>query len=131
MAAAPGSDVDGDVEMPLVGGQDRASVLLAVDQDVVGALPAYGAHEPFCVTVRRGVLGGVFTTSMPSAVNTASKDLENLASRSRIKNRNDAVRSPRSITTLRACWVVQPAVGWAVTPRICTRRVAISMTNST
>ena len=40
------------VEMPLVGGQDRASVLLAVDQDVVGALPAYGAHEPFCVTVR-------------------------------------------------------------------------------
>src|SRR5258706_2084422 len=26
-----------------------------------------------------------------------------------------AVRSPKSITTLRACWVTQPAVGWAVT----------------
>jgi hypothetical protein len=32
---------------------------------------------------------------------------------------------------LRACWVVHSAVGWAVTPRRCTRRLAISITNST
>jgi hypothetical protein len=32
------------VEMPLVGGQYRASVLLAVDQDVVGG------YQEFCVT---------------------------------------------------------------------------------
>lgn len=30
----------------------------------------------------------------------------------------------------RACWVAQAAVGWAVTPRMCTVRVCTSMTNS-
>ena len=32
---------------------------------------------------------------------------------------------------LRACWVSQAPVGWAVTPRMCTRRVACSMTKKT
>ena len=32
---------------------------------------------------------------------------------------------------LRACWAVQAPSGWAVTPRICTCRVATSMTNRT
>jgi hypothetical protein len=35
----------------LVGGQYRASMLLVVDQDVVGALPADASHEPFGVAV--------------------------------------------------------------------------------
>ena len=35
------------------------------------------------------------------------------------------------MTRLRACCVGQSAVGWAVTPRMCTRRVAISMTKRT
>ena len=39
------------VEVALVGGQYRASMLLVVDQDMVGALPADAAHEPFGVTV--------------------------------------------------------------------------------
>ena len=39
------------VKMPFVGGQDRAGMLFVVDEDVVGALPAYAAHEPLCVTV--------------------------------------------------------------------------------
>jgi hypothetical protein len=34
-----------------------------------------------------GVLGGVLITSMPSAVNTASKDPVNLESRSRIRRK--------------------------------------------
>lgn len=34
-----------------------------------------------------------------------------------------AARSPISHSNCRACWVTQAAVGWAVTPRMCTRRV--------
>jgi hypothetical protein len=37
--------------VPFVGCQDRAGMLFVVDEDVVGALPAYAAHEPLCVTV--------------------------------------------------------------------------------
>ena len=32
---------------------------------------------------------------------------------------------------MRACCAVQALSGWAVTPRMCTRRVATSMTNNT
>jgi integrase-like protein len=56
--------------------------------------------------------------SMPSEVKRASKVLVNLVSRSRIKKRNELICSPRSISRVGAAWVVQAAVGWAVTPRI-------------
>ena len=36
----------------------------------------------------------------------------------------------RSMSRLRACWVSQAPVGCAVTPRMCTRRVACSMTKN-
>jgi hypothetical protein len=39
-----------------------------------------------------------------------------------------APRSPRSMSRLRACWHTQSAVGCAVTPRTCTRRLACSTT---
>jgi len=32
-------------------------------------------------------------------------------------NRNRVARLPRSMTSLRACWVVQGPSGWSVTPR--------------
>jgi hypothetical protein len=67
----------------------------------------------------------------PSEAKIASKVPVNLASRSRIKNRNRVMWSPRSISRLRAAWLVQAAVGCSVTPRICTLRVRISITNST
>jgi hypothetical protein len=40
-----------------------------------------------------------------------SKARVNVASRSRIKNRNWAASSPRSMSRLRACWVTQARVG--------------------
>ena len=61
------------VEVPGVDVQDCAGVLLVVDQHMVGALPAYAAHEPFRETVALGVRGGILTTSTSSAANTASK----------------------------------------------------------
>jgi hypothetical protein len=38
--------------------------------------------------------------------------------------------SSRSMSRLRACWVNQAPVGCVVTPRMCTRRVACSMTKN-
>jgi len=54
-----------------------------------------------------------------------------LVSRSRMRKRKEPVRSPRSMSRLRACCAVHEPTGQAVTPRICTRRVATSMTNKT
>jgi hypothetical protein len=49
--------------------------------------------------------------------------------RSRTRNRTAEIRS-RSDMRFRAAYVVHTIVGWAVTPRMWTRRLAISMTNS-
>jgi len=68
---------------------------------------------------------------MPSLVNTSSNMVVYLVSRSRIKNRNFPARSPRSAIRLRACCATHSPLGWVVTPRMCTRRVAISIRNST
>ena len=38
---------------------------------------------------------------------------------------NESARSPMSIIKFLACWATQPAVGFAVTPRMCTRRVGV------
>ena len=70
-------------------------------------------------------------TRVPLPASTWSDTLVNLPSRSRITNLNRAARSPRSMSSLRACWAVHAPVGWAVTPRMCTRRVWISITNKT
>src|SRR2546421_3679371 len=58
-----------------------------------------------------GVRGGILTTSMPSASKTWSKPAGYLPSRSRMRNRNVLARSPRSMTTFRACWITHCAVG--------------------
>ena len=67
----------------------------------------------------------------PLPMNTSSNTVVNLLSRSRIRNLNRAARSPRFMRRSRACWAVHAPVGWAVMPRMCTRRVWISITNKT
>lgn len=73
-----------------------------------------------------GARTGVLMISMPSAWNTASKASAYLLSRSRMRKRGESTRMPRSVARLRACWVVQAAVGCAVTPATCRRRVPCS-----
>ena len=82
------------------------------------------------IALARGARTGVLMMRMSIAVKTASKAAVNLASRSRMRNRNRRPASSRSMSRLRACWVSQAPVGWAVTPRMCTRRVACSMTKN-
>jgi hypothetical protein len=119
------------IEMPNVLVKDCGGVPLVVDQNTVSALCADAAHKSLGVAVRSWCRGGIFTVSMPSPANTASNDVANFVSRSRSRNRNWAVRSSRSAKRLRAACVVQTEVGWAVTPRIWTRRVWTSITNRT
>ena len=66
--------------------------------------------------------------SAPMLAYKTSKAGVNLLSRSRIKKRSCSARSPRTINRLRACWVTQPLVGWAVIPARCTRRRPCSTT---
>ena len=82
------------------------------------------------IALARGARTGVLMMRMSMAVKTASKAVVNLASRSRMRNRKRRPASSRSMSRLRACWVSQAPVGWAVTPRMCTRRVACSMTKN-
>lgn len=110
------------VEVPDVVGQHGAGVRLVVDQDVVGALPPDAPDKPFGVAVRSRRPRRILTTSTFSAAKSASNEPVNLASRSRTRNLNRPARSPRSTIKLRACWVVHSPVGFAVTPRMWTRR---------
>ena len=74
------------VVMSRVLGQDPGGVVLVVDQDAVGALGADRAHEPLDVTVRAG---GVRRRLDDRDVLAASKLVVNLASRSRMRKRNE------------------------------------------
>jgi hypothetical protein len=99
------------VEMVRVAVEDRAGVSLVVDQQSVGAFVADAANKPFGVAVCRGRPGRDLDDVEPSEVKTASKASVNLESRSRIRKRNEVIRSPRSIRRFRVAWVVQVAVG--------------------
>jgi len=76
------------------------------------------------IALARGARTGVLMMPTSMAAKTASKAAVNLASRSRIRNRSRGPASSRFMSKLRACWVSQAPVGWAVTPRMCIRRVA-------
>ena len=65
---------------------------------------------------------------MAAPAKTASKVAVKRLSLSRIKNRNCSAGLPRSMCRLRACWVTQAPVGWAVIPAMWTARVACSIT---
>jgi hypothetical protein len=95
----------------------------AVDQHPVQTLPAHGAYPSFRVRVRPRRRRWTSRTSTPSLLNTSSKTVVYLVSRSRIRNRNCPARSPRSTIRLRACCTTHSPLAWVVTPRMCTRRL--------
>ena len=67
----------------------------------------------------------------PLPMNTSSNTVVNFAVAIPDQESEQAARSPRSMRRSRACWAVHAPVGWAVMPRMCTRRVWISITNKT
>jgi hypothetical protein len=68
------------------------------------------------IALARGACTGVLMMWMSVAVKTASNAAVNLASWSRIRNRKREPASSRPMSRLRAWWVSQAPVGWAVTP---------------
>jgi hypothetical protein len=68
---------------------------------------------------------------MPSEANTASKDAPYLVSRSRMRNRNAEIRSPRSAMRLRAACVVHAIVGCSGDAEDVDAPAGDSMTNRT
>jgi Helix-hairpin-helix containing domain/AAA domain len=83
--------------------QHQCEVAWSGDQHVVEACAAQGADKALGDRGRRGARTGVRRMAMSAPAKTAAKTGMNLASRSRIKNRNCSARSPRSISRLRAC----------------------------
>jgi hypothetical protein len=63
------------------------------------------------MALARGARTGDLTTVTSIALKTASKDGVNLASRSRMRNRNRRPASSRSMVKLRASWVSHAPVG--------------------
>jgi hypothetical protein len=112
-------------------------VSFVVDQQPVGALVANAASEPLGIAVRSRRpardLDHIEAFGGEDGIEGGGEFSVSVA----IRKRNEVIRSPRSISRLRAVWVVQAAVGWAVTPSWavtssrCARRVRSSMTNKT
>ena len=116
------------IEMLGVAVQDGAGVGFVVDQQVVGALPADAADEPFGIAVRPGrawrdlddlhAYRGEHRVERGGELCVAVPDQEPERAGSVVEI-DDQVA---------ACCVVQSPVGWAVTPRMCTLRVSTSIT---
>src|SRR6266568_3402865 len=119
------------VVMPGVGPQDRPQMALAVNQHPVGALGRYRPYPAFGITVRPGRprrgLHGPYTLAGEDVIERAGE----LGVAVPDEDRNEPIRPARFMIRLRACRAVHAPSGYWVTPRMCTRRVAVSRTNST
>ena len=112
--------------------EDIVKVASAGDKQPVGALSPYRTrHSAFRGRVPTGARTAVRTIRSPIQVTTASRASVNTASASRMKNRSASARSPRSISTFRACCVTQAPGRMLGHPARCTRRVPCSMKSST
>ena len=109
--------------------QHEVKVAWSCDQEVVEAFSAQGADEALCDRVR------------PRCPDRGADDPDAGAGEDGVEGGGElgvpvadqepepiGVRSPRSISRLRACWVIQSPVGWAVIPARCTRRRSCSIT---
>jgi hypothetical protein len=106
--------------------QHHLQLTPAEDQHPIQHLTTNRAHPPFRERVRPRARTGVRRIWTPSEPKTASKLSVNLASRSRMRNLNCPTRSPRSMSRLRACCATHHPVGFDITPRMWTWRLATS-----
>jgi hypothetical protein len=111
--------------VPDVLGEHGMGVRLVEDQNPIEELTSQGTHSSLADRIL-GAHGGLSGASTSSAAKTASKEGGYFASRSRSRKRNEAMRHPNVIAIFLACCVVHWAVGWAVTPARCRRRVPCS-----
>jgi hypothetical protein len=112
-----------------VGVEDASGMSLVPDQQVVERLAPEDSNDPFS---GRSSEAPVALSSSLDAVGseTASKDPVYLTSRSQIRMRNESTWVPKSTARFLACCTVHDAVGCAVTPATCSRRVPCSTNTS-
>jgi hypothetical protein len=113
------------VEVAHVLVEDGSGVSFVVDQHPVGACGADAADEPLRITVRPGRPRRDLDRGNAFGVEDGIEGSGERGTRSRIRKRKALIWSPRSVRRLWAAWVVQAAVGCAVTPSRWTRRVWI------
>src|SRR5205809_3616286 len=111
--------------------EDSPGVSRPEDQDAVEQFAAQCPDEALTDRVRPRCAWWRLMISMVSASSTASNIVVYFVSRSLIRNRSSAIRSPRSIARFRACWAAHEAVGFAVTPATCSFLVSCSTKIST
>jgi hypothetical protein len=90
---------------------DVVELAAAEDQDPVEALAACAAQPALDVGVRVRGLDRVRMIAIPSLWKMASKARLSFLSRSWIRKRGRRPRSSRSISRLRACWIIQARTG--------------------
>jgi hypothetical protein len=108
------------VVVDAVPGEDGPQVAFAEDQDAVGEFGSDGQHEAFGEAVRSRASRRDLHRVDAGPGQDRVDEVVNWPARLRTRNRKVAARSSRSISRLRACWVVQAPVGWLVAPRMCT-----------
>ena len=111
--------------------KDPFKMLLIQNQQPIQALGTNGAHEPFRDAVRLWGTKRRANDFRPVLRKTSSKLSVNFWSRSRMRKRTCSWRSAKAHVSCRACCVTHGAVGFAVEPARCTRRLLNSMKNST
>ena len=111
------------VVMPYIDAEDTVEVEPAEDQQSIKALTPDAADPALDVRVRVRRPQRCPDDLIPSPWKTASKARLNFASRSWIRNRGCRPRSSRSISTFRACCIIQVPSGLLVEATYSIRRV--------
>ena len=119
------------VEVPDVDAEDVLELAATEDQQPVEALPPHAADPAFGVGVRVRRLDRRPDDLDAFTAKTPSKARLNFVSRSWIKKRGRSPRSSRSMSRLRACWLIQAVSGVLVQATYSTRRVPIETKNKT
>jgi hypothetical protein len=114
------------VVVPDVVREHHTQVPLTKDQYPVGDFGSDRADEPFGEAVRPRTTRRNPDDADADVSKDSVEEFGELTGRSRTRNRNCVMRSPRSIARLRICWVVHRPSGLVVAPSRCTDRLATS-----
>ena len=99
------------------------------DQEMVEVFAAQGADEAFGDRVRPRCSDWGADDADVGAGEYGVEGRGEFAVSIADQESNRSAQSPRLIRRLRACWVIQAPVGWAVIPARCTRRWPCSITS--
>ncbi len=119
------------VVMRFIDGKDLAERAFAEDELLVQALSAQGANESLSERVRAGSSDRGFNDPSANGSEDRVEGSGELCVSVPDEELELASSLPKSSRRLRASWLTHGPVGFWVTPKMCTRRVATSRTKKT